>query len=423
MSSSNQVPSFVVTNIGQLLSNAPLRTLQLSRERSISVEDLGLLQDAWLWIEEGKVKSFGPMASGIPATARSQPNIDARGCLVTPGLIDCHTHPIFGGDRSNEFKMRLDGESYQSIAAEGGGIQSTIKATRQATDDELASGLMQHLSDFLDQGITSIEVKSGYGQTVEEELRHLRIVSSLRSSIPQTLAVTYLGLHANGGEHSSVEAMVEAMSSDAVFDAIKKEALAEWCDAFVEAGYFPPSVAEPYFKKAKAAGLKIRIHADEFADSGAAAAAARWGARSADHLECVNQRAIEHMAASDCVAVLLPGTSLYSRLPYTQAKALREAGCRIAVATDFNPGSCYLKNLVFMAAIAGIHGGLTAAEVVAAITYNAAYSLELENTKGHLDEGADADFIIHPFTNLWAWLSDCGQRKPKAVYIAGKKQR
>ena len=414
--------NYVVTNIGQLLTNAPLKTVDIHAGRGIEEDDLGLIPHAWLHVTNGKVTGYGSLESGLPDNLEHLPKLDAKGALVTPGLIDCHTHPIFGGDRSQEFKLRLNGESYQSIAAKGGGIQSTIKATRAASDQDLTAGLKQHLQDFLRQGITTVEVKSGYGQNAEQELRLLRIIKSVRRSCPQTLEVTYLGLHALSEDFNSHQAMIAEMAGEDLLKTILSEQLASWCDGFIENGYFPPEIAEPFFTKAKAAGLKIRIHADELADSNAAEAAARWGAKSADHLECVSASGMAAMAKSNCVAVLLPGTSLYSKLPFTQADALRATGCRIAVASDFNPGSCYLKNLVMLASLAGIHAGLRAAEVVAAITYNAAYSLDLQDRKGHLDIGADADFVIHRFSNAWAWLADCGQQSPEAVFIAGDLQ-
>jgi imidazolonepropionase len=407
----------LVDNCSELITMAPLAERKPKRGL-ITAEDLGCLQDAWLLIDQGRVIAHGNQP--FPAVNRPLTRIDAGHRLVMPGLVDSHTHPVFGGDRSREFAQRLDGASYQDIAQSGGGIRSTVAQTRAATDADLKANCQQHLQRFLEHGVTTVEVKTGYGQTPEEEYRQLRMLHDLKQTSSQELSVTYLGLHVQPKEFTDTAAFVDDMS--ALLERLASEGLAEWVDAFVEQGYFPPEVVEPFMAKAQQLGFKIRIHADEFQDSQAAAAAARWGAFSADHLEEAQPDGLQAMARQGTVAVLLPGTSLYTKIPFTRAQTIRDAGCLMALASDFNPGSCQIDNLPMLTAIGALHCGLSAAEAIAAVTYSAAVALDRESQKGCLNPGYDADFVIQDCQTKDQWLANLGQKKPRAVYIAGKKQ-
>lgn len=405
----------LIHGISQLLSCRPLALAR--RHTQITRADLGLLSHAWIALEGGRVHALGE--GPIPEALRSWPTLDAEGALVTPGLIDCHTHPIFGGDRSSEFAARLDGASYQQIAAQGGGIKSTIRMTRQTSDADLLQKTLAHLAIFRGWGVTTLEAKSGYGQSPAEELRLLRILQQVKKLVPQTLQITLLALHDMPAELSDKAAFIRSMSEE-LLPVVAREGLADWVDAFVEEGYFSVSESRPFLEQARALGLPLRLHADEFKSSGAAEAAAAYGAASADHLQQISEAGIEALAQAGTVAVLLPGTSFYTRIPYTAAARLREGGCAIAVASDFNPGSCFIPNLPFAAGLAALYAGLSVAETLVAVTWNAARALRLETNKGALIEGYDADLVIHACTTIEAWIADMGQTRPRRVMIAGE---
>ena len=406
--------SIAIHDIGELVTLAPLA--QKSSPVQVGEADLGRLHGAWLAIKDGKIEACGEGA--LPAGFAAYDAFDAKGRLVMPGLIDCHTHPIFGGTRSHEFAAKLRGASYQEIARQGGGIKSTVKATRGASDEELLLRVNAVLGRFLAHGVTTVEVKSGYGLSVREELRLLELLAVARRHTPQHLAVTCLALHALPEEHAAVDAFVKIMTTE-LLPEVKARHLADWVDAFVEQGYFSVADTEPFIERAVQLGLGIRLHADEFSDAGAAFASARWGAASADHLECTPVNAMQAMAKAGTVAVLLPGTSMVSRLPFTKARPFCEAAVPVAIASDFNPGSCHLKNLPMIAAVAGIQCGLRLPELIAAVTYVPACALRINQSKGALLPGYDGDLLIAEQGSLEEWVYDFGETLPRRVFIGG----
>lgn len=404
----------LVANIGSLVTLEPLA--RAGRFTGIGPGDLGQLDGAWLAVEHGKVLALG--TGTPPEQYKMYDRVDAGGGLVMPGLVDSHTHALYAGSRAGEFAARLGGATYQEIAAQGGGIQSTRAATRRATDRELETLLDERLSRLLALGITTVEVKTGYGLSVPEELRQLRLLKAYKSRAKQHLEITCLALHAASPEHASLKAYVQACVRE-LLPVVAAEGLAQWVDAFVESGYFSVDDVEPYAAKARELGLGVRLHADEFSDAGAAAAAADWGAASADHLQFASDRGVKRMAERGVVATLLPGTSLYTRLPFTSGRRFADAGVPVAVATDFNPGSCRLDNLAMLAAVAAVQAGLTPAEAIAAVTWVAAKALGLHSSKGALAPGFDADFLVYDLTHPNEWLADFGRTPPRAVFIRG----
>ncbi len=406
--------NLLIHHIGELMTLDPL--VRDRRFTALQPSDLGLLEQAWLAIKDGTVLAYG--RGSPPERYRSWPQFDAEGAFVTPGLIDCHTHPIFGGDRTHEFAARLNGVSYQHIAAQGGGIKSTIRATREADSEWLFQRSLQHAQTYLQWGVTTFEAKSGYGQSVDEELRLLRILKQVQTTCCQTMSITCLALHDLPLDATNKLDFIRQMSEE-LLPIVAQEQLAEWVDAFVEDGYFSVAETEPLILAAQKLGLKIRVHADEFADSGAAMAAARWGAASADHLQRASDMGLQALAQQGTVAVMLPGTSFYTKIPYASAQRFRAAGCAVAVASDFNPGSCYLANLPFAASLAALYCGLSVAETLVGITWNAARALRLEERKGALALGYDGDLVIHSAQRHAEWLADFGQTKPLAVIIGG----
>ena len=404
----------IITNIGTLVTFEPL--VREKRYHSITEKDLGIKQGAWIAFNE-KILASG--TGTPPDDYASFKTIDAQGGLVLPGLVDCHTHPIFAGSRANEFAMRLNGSTYQEIAAKGGGIKATVAATRAASDQELKKLTLQRLKTFLSHGVTTVEVKSGYGLGVEEELRLLRILKQCQKDTPQRLSVTCLALHAMPPGETDVAHYVERCTNE-LLPQVKAENLAESVDAFVEDGYFSVKDVTPYLRKAKDLGLNIRIHADEFSDSGAASLAAEFGAVSADHLQFASPQGIDSLAKADVTAVLLPGTSLYTDIPYADGKRLASAQCKIAIATDYNPGSCRFDNLSFIASLAAVHCKLTAAQTLGGVCIAAANSLKREGFAGQLAPAANADLLICNYSTYQDWLASFGCKKPRTIVVGGQ---
>ncbi|NRA64582.1 MAG: imidazolonepropionase [Pseudobacteriovorax sp.] len=405
----------VFTNISQLITLAPLVEANHSLAK-ISQKDLGIYEDAWLAVKDSKIIDYG--SGRVDSKYAEWERIDTGNGLVLPGLVDAHTHPIFGGDRSAEFADRLNGKTYGDIAKEGGGIQTTIKATRSSSNQELKDTCEQRLSQLSTWGTTTIECKTGYGQSPDEELRQLQILRQIERENKLDLKLTYLGLHAFP-KHDGIDKPQFISDMTNLIPEIAKQKLADYCDAFVENGYFSTDECRSYFESARDHNLGIRIHADEFADSGAAAFAADMKANSADHLEECSTVGAQKMSEAGTIATLLPGTSLYSKIAFAKAQLFQSHDCPIALATDFNPGSCRIPNLPLVASLGGLYCGLNTASAISAVTLVPAKSLGLNNHIGALARGYQADFLVHDAGKLSHWMADFGQKKPRWVYKKG----
>lgn len=415
------VQRLVVENINELITLAPLA--REYRTTRIKDADLGRVKNAWMSIEKGSIKEIG--AGSPPGAYADWRRIDAKGGLVLPGFVDSHTHPIFGGSRANEFSMRLAGATYQEIAAAGGGIASTVRATREWSDERLASALDARLKTFLRFGTTTLEVKTGYGLSSPEEIRLLRLLQAAKRRTSQRLSVTCLALHAKSPELETLRAWADEATQD-LLPRVAEERLADSVDAFVEKNYFTAQDVEGYLAKARELGLAIRLHVDQFTDQDGGSLAARWGAKSADHLEMTSEAGAKAMAKASVTAVILPGTSIYAKLPYANGRMFADAGCPVAIASDYNPGSCRLLNLAASATVGSLHCGLTPAEAVAGITFVAAASLDFAHEKGALAPGFDADFLVYRIdqteSTLEEWFAEMGQKLPDEVYVGGVKK-
>ncbi|MBI2602357.1 MAG: imidazolonepropionase [Deltaproteobacteria bacterium] len=408
----------LLENIGEMITLQPLTSEQ--RGHSIKEEDLGRIHNAWLFCDNSTVAALGPMP--VPADIRKFAGqvVDAKGALVLPGLVDAHTHTIFGGTRFDEFAQRLNGASYQEIAAKGGGIQASVKGTRQASDEELMKSAKRRLTRFLRRGVTTVEIKTGYGLAFKQELRLLKLIQVIRKNVRMEIVPTLLALHAVPADAKSAEAYVEEITKR-LLPLVIENKLARYVDAFIESGYFSVEQAEPFIRAAEKGGLGVRVHADEFSNSGGAAAAAKWKAASADHLQHASKEGIQAMALSGTVAILLPGTSLYTGIPFTDARPFLEAKCAVAIASDFNPGSSFCENLAQLASLGALHCHLTSWQAIAAVTYVPALSLGLGDRKGALEIGFDADFAVYRMASLEEWLATMGQRLPSEVWLKGEK--
>ena len=321
--------------------------------------------------------------------------VDARGGAVVPGLVDPHTHVIFAGDRRDELRRRLSGATYAQIAASGGGIVSTVRATRDAPAAVLEAATRARLDEMLRCGTTTCEAKSGYGLTTESELKTLRVLKDLDKSHPIDISPTFMGAHEVPVEYRDRRReYVERIVNDMI-PAVARERLAEWCDVFCETGVFTPEESREILEAARRAGMKLRIHADELGPSGGSRVAAACRVRSADHLIFVDDEGAAAMAQAGVVATLLPIASFYLKLGrFAPARALIDRGVAVALATDVNPGAGYSPSMPFAMALACFGMGLTFEEALVAATINAAYSLDRHDRVGSLEVGKQMDAVI-----------------------------
>lgn len=355
-------------------------------------------------IENGSVAAFGDriVAVGTSAEVRAKVDltpdaqvIDATGKVVLPGFVDPHTHLVFAGSREQEFIQRAEGRSYMDILASGGGILSTVRATRATPASELVDLALRRLDIMLCHGTTTVEVKSGYGLSPDEELKCLRVIRELSERHPMDIAATFLGAHAvppeyRGDPDGYVLCIIEEM-----IPRVASERLAEFCDVFCEDGVFSIEQSRRILEAGKAAGLAPRLHADEIARMGGAELAAEVGAVSADHLLCASPAGMRRMAEAGVVATLLPATSFTLMLGrYADARAFIDAGCPVALATDFNPGTSPTLSMQFVMNLAALGMRLHPAEVICACTINAAHALRRGDEVGSLEVGKIADIVI-----------------------------
>ena len=316
--------------------------------------------------------------------------VDGRGAVALPGLVDCHAHPAFLGDRAAEFELRSAGASYEEIHASGGGILSTVEATRRGNEEELASAVGRHLGWMLEHGTLTTEAKSGYGLDREAEIKSLRAISEAASGSPLDVSPTFLGAHTVPPEFGSAAEYVEFVISDVLPQAAP---LARQADIFLERGSFEAPEARRYLEACRERGLGLRLHADQFSERGALPLAVELGARSVDHLENTGEEGVHLLARSDVAAVLLPACGLFLDLPLPPARALVDGGAIVALATDFNPGSSFTESLPLAMNLACTRLGLSPAEALGACTANAAHVLDLPDV-GRLAPGYRADVLL-----------------------------
>ncbi|MCU0559355.1 MAG: imidazolonepropionase [Desulfobacterales bacterium] len=369
-------------------------------KKGSAMAELGIIGDGALAIEKGKIVRVGTTAdvlSWIRAADRDRrafDTIDASGKAVLPGFVDSHTHLVFGGDRVEEFGWRLAGDSYMEILRRGGGILRTVADTRSASHEELTVLGLRRLDSMLAFGVTTVESKSGYGLDRDTEIKQLEVMAELNRLHPIDVVPTFMGAHAvppefKGREDAFIDVLLEE-----VLPAAASLKLAEFCDVFCEKGVFTVAQSRRLLTAARQAGLKPKLHADEIVPLGGAELAAELGAVSADHLLHASDEGIRAMAASGVVATLLPGTAFSLKAPYARGRAMIDAGCAVALATDFNPGSCFSESVALVAALAAIHMNLSAGEIVAALTINAAAALDRAQVIGSLDPGKQGDVVI-----------------------------
>jgi len=357
--------------------------------------ELGILENGGLFAEDGRIVCVGPTREIESLVRPDTHTIDASNCVVLPGFVDAHTHLVFGGNRVEEYEQRASGKSYEEIAASGGGIRRTVGLTRGASEEELLAQAKKHAGWFLAGGTTTVEAKSGYGLSLEDELKILRVARKVGQDMALSVVPTFLGAHAFPPEFQDdhrgyVELVVEQM-----LPAVQAEGLAEFCDVFCERNYFSLDESRMILKAAKARGLGLRIHADQLTCNGGAQLAAELGARTADHLEQTGSDGIAAMRAAGVQPVLLPG-SVYAlgHERYPKGREMIDAGLAVVLASDFNPGSSPTTSMAMVLSLACTHMKLSPAEALCAATVNAAYSLNRGDQIGSLEAGKAADFTV-----------------------------
>ena len=375
-------------------------------------------------VHEGRIAWVGPAAQLPAALAQKGPLHDGGGALVTPGLIDCHTHLVYGGQRANEFALRLAGASYEDVAKAGGGIVSSVRATREASEDELFESSSARLASLLAEGVCAIEIKSGYGLALEHERKQLRVARRLGEAYGVTVRTTFLGAHAlppeYAGRPNGSRDYIDLVCRE-MLPALAAEGLVDAVDVFCERIAFSLEETERVFRAAQSLGLPVKLHAEQLSDMGGAALAARYGALSCDHIEHLSQAGIDAMRAAGTVAVLLPGayyTLRDTHLP--PIEALRAAGVPMAVSTDHNPGTSPALSLLLMVNMACTLFRLTVPEAIAGVTTHAARALGLQHTHGAIEVGMPANFVlwnVKEAAELAYWF---GQRPVRTVVRQGR---
>ncbi len=347
--------------------------------------------------------------------------IDASGKTLIPGFADSHTHIVFGGNRSGEFARRLRGVTYQEIAAEGGGILTTMKGTRQASVEQLYETGKKLAISAMKHGTTAIEVKSGYGLTTEAEMNQLYAIKKLKEDLPLHISTTFLGAHDFPPEYKNDRQKYIDIICKEMIPRVAEEGLAEYCDAFIDKGYYTLEEGEQVLQAGLDHGLKLKVHCDELADFGSSALAAKLGAISADHLLFVSDEGIEALKNAGTVATLLPGTAYFIRMPFAPARKMIEKNAIVALSTDCNPGSCFTENLQMIMSFAAINMNMTAEECLSAATINGAAAIEQSDERGSIEIGKKADFAIMNVPSYTDLFYHFAINHVESTWISGKK--
>jgi imidazolonepropionase len=379
--------------------------------RGDALDEVEVVEDAYVLCAEGRILATGRMRD-LGSLDGDLEELDGRGLSAVPGLVDCHTHACFVGDRVDEFALRAGGATYEELHAAGGGILSTVRATRAASENELTAATNRHREWMLLAGTTTFEAKSGYGLDRETELAQLRAIEAAGG------IVTWLGAHAVPPEFADADAYLDFALAKVLPEAVK---LAAAADVFVENGAFDVDQARRYLTACRDAGLPLRLHGDQFTEQGAIPLAIEFSARSVDHLEATGAVGVHALAASDVTAVLLPVSALFIGRPMPPARALVDSGAAVALATDFNPGSAFCESLPLVCALAATQLKLSPAEALAACTVNAAHVLGLAERKGRVVPGYDADLVLLDVPD-WRYLAyHLGHDHVAAVVLAGRR--
>ena len=375
--------SLKLINIGQLI------TFETEQDKMVVLNNVEII------IEGDKISAIGSDIGDADQI------LDCKGKLVTPGFVDPHTHPVFLNGRENEFSMRISGNSYEEIAKAGGGIISSINDVQNASESELILRVKNRMDRFLSLGTTTVECKSGYGLNIESELKSLKVIHEVNNSHNIDMIATFMGAHAIPSEYKNNSNEYVKLICHEMIPLVAKQGIAQFNDVFCENNYFNIDQAREILNVGKKYGLKPRIHADEFENSGATILAGEIGSISADHLMKINDEGIKSLSENNVIAILLPGTTFFlGKNQYAPYQKLKEAGVEIALATDFNPGSCHIQSMAFIISLACIYMKMSILDALKAATYTSAKSLLCDNVVGSIENGKNADIIIWGINNI-----------------------
>ncbi|HEU4837583.1 MAG TPA: imidazolonepropionase [Pyrinomonadaceae bacterium] len=417
MSLENKDKTLAVVNCSQLVTLAGPARPRTGPE----LRELEIIANGGMFVRDGLIERVGS-SDDIETLIDSKTEVvDALGRVVLPGFVDAHTHPVFGGTRVDEFEERSKGATYEEIAARGGGIQSTVNATRATYEEVLTYECWRYSDWFLRSGTTTIEAKSGYGLSLEDELKMLRIIKRLGSETPLRYVPTFLGAHSVPAEYRSRRDDYVALIIEEMLPAVAEQKLAEFCDVFCEQKVFTTDEAWKILSAARCQGMRLRIHADQLSLSGGAQLAAELGTVTADHLEHTDAAGIAALKEAGVQPVLLPG-SVYAlgSSRYPAAREMIDAGLAVVLATDFNPGSSPTPSIPMVLSLASTHMKMTPAEGITAVTINAAYSLHRGAQLGSLEAGKIADFVIHDSSDYRDLAYFFGMEHASSVYVRGE---
>lgn len=407
----------LIKNIRTLAGVVPADKLMLRGEEMNSA---GQIDDAWLLAEDGVIVGFGPMAT-LPEVEADEV-VDADGRVVFPAFCDSHSHIVYAGSREGEFRDKIAGMTYQEVAARGGGILNSADRLHEASEEELYEAAYQRAWRMIRSGAATLEIKSGYGLTTEDELKMLRVVRRLQENLPATVKATFLGAHAVGRAFAGRQSdYVDHVCRDMI-PAVAEQGVAEFVDVFCDEGFFTPEQTAHILECGSRYGLRAKIHANELASSGGVQVGIRYGALSVDHLEEANESDVADLAVSTTIPTVLPGASFFSNLPFAPARRMIEAGLPVAIASDCNPGSSPSGNMTFLWSLACIKMRLTPEEALSALTINGAAALGLSADRGAISVGRRADVVISkPVPSLAYIPYSFGEDLVESVIIGGTK--
>ena len=405
----------ILKNIGKLVTMQGSSSFRVKEE----MNKINIIENAYIAVKNGKILAIGVGDEFGNLCGDDTKIHDAEGLLVTPGLIDSHTHLIHGGSRENEFSMKLNGVPYIEILNNGGGILSTVKATKEASEEELYKKAKKSLDRMLEFGVTTVEEKSGYGLELNTEIKQLEVARALDKNHPVDLVHTFLGAHAVPEEYKENHKAYIDILVDVMMPKIKDMGLAEFCDVFCEEGVFTIEESEYILQKAKEIGYKLKIHADEIESLGGAELAAKLGCVSADHLMAASDEGIKMMAENNVVANILPATSFNLNKNYADCRKMIDMGAIVSLSSDYNPGSCPSENLQLVMQLGCLHLKMTPNEVLTAVTINAAYAIDRADKIGSIEVGKNADFVVFDALNVEYLMYHFGINHTKKVYKNG----
>ncbi len=409
---------YAVVNCGQLVTVAGPARARAGAE----LRELAIMTEGAFVVADGRIEAVGSYKELKPSLLADIDVVDAGGRAVLPGFVDAHTHLVFGGNRVTEYEQRVAGRSYQEIAAAGGGIASTLKQTRAASEEELLDAAERYAEWFLRGGTTTIEAKSGYGQSLESELKMLRVLKVLEGRTSLRIVPTVLAAHVVPPEFKADRGGYVAMVTEKLLPAVAEQGLARYCDVFCDEHAFTLDEARVIQTAAKRCGLGLRMHVEQFAADGGARLAAELGAKTADHLEYTERAGMDALRKAGVQPVLVPASVFaLGRSKYPDARAMIEAGLAPVLATDFNPGSSPTTSMALVISLAALYMKMLPSEAVIAATINAAASLDMADEAGSIEKGKRADFVIHEFKDYREIAYFVGAPARPEVYVVGRR--